>query len=149
MTLTDLITQATAKRRRWACGPLALEATPVGPPGKPFLRRLALCVGRARVMLHLHEGADPRPAHSHPLAMLSLILRGGYDEYRPGECRTRGAGRWNWIPSAVHHRIVPFQGGALTLVFGWMRRDGRWAFFDGAREIPHDSAEGKALIFVK
>jgi len=66
-----------------------------------------------------------------------------------GECRTRGAGRWNWIPSAVHHRIVPFQGGALTLVFGWMRRDGRWAFFDGAREIPHDSAEGKALIFVK
>lgn len=154
--LTDLITRATARRRRWSCGPLALETVPVGPPGKPFLRRLALTAWRAKVMLHLHEGSDAREgmSHSHPIAMLSFMLRGGLVEFRPlsGEWLTHWKrNRWNWIPSGVYHRITPFRQGALTLVFGWLRKDGKWGFYNekGRREIPADSDEGQSLIFVK
>ncbi len=154
--IRPLILRATSRVRRLRVGPVQLEAVPVGPLGKPFLRRLAVTAWRARIMLHLHESSDAREgmSHSHPVAMLSFMLRGGLVEFRPlsGEWRTHWRRkRWNWIPSGVYHRVTPFRGGALTLVFGWLRTDGQWGFYDerGRREIPADSDEGRSMIFVK
>ena len=71
----------------------------------------------AAVMLHWFHGADPQPdPHDHPVSFLSIVLRGGYVEWRPGNPRHRV--RWfNFLRATDVHRILEVEPGTVTLVF--------------------------------
>lgn len=78
--------------------------------------------------LHWMHGPDPEPwQHDHPVTFLSIILRGGYDEYRSLACYRR---RWfNYIRASLAdpHRIVAVRPHTLTLaLMGPKRRE--WGF---------------------
>lgn len=65
---------------------------------------------------------DPEPhLHDHPVTFLSLILRGGYAEYRGfgiGSKAERLVHRWyNYVKAGDRHSIVKVLPGTLTLAF--------------------------------
>lgn len=82
-----------------------------------YLRRLHLVkTPRFAVMLHWILLPDyQRHLHDHPVAFLSIVLRGGYDEARPRRVRRI---RWfNLMRATDCHRIYSVRPGTLTLVF--------------------------------
>ena len=64
------------------------------------------------ICLHWLNTPDPEPwEHDHPVAFLSLIVRGSYTETRDGKTYRR---RWfNFLRSTDRHRII--EAGAVTL----------------------------------
>jgi len=68
------------------------------------------------VCLHWIKKPDPEPFHhDHPVSFLSIILRGGYAEWRNGRVAQR---IWfNFIRASAHdrHTIIGVLPGTLTL----------------------------------
>lgn len=96
--------------------------------GRVYLRRLHLLAVRAigSVMLHWIAFPDPqRDPHDHPVAFLSIVLRGGYTEWTPRGIRH--VRWWNFKRATDVHRILGVKRRTLTLVFaGPVVR--RWGF---------------------
>lgn len=78
------------------------------------------------VMLHWINGPDPEPdMHDHPVTFLSVILRGGYQEYASiqfSKLRSfvgyRRCRWFNFIRAGKHvHQIVSVKPNTLTLCF--------------------------------
>jgi hypothetical protein len=107
-----------------------------------YLRRLHLLQAPwGAVMLHWIYRPDPQPdLHDHPVDFVSIVLRGGYDEWRPrpaedfscvgfmgplGLYRKR---RFSYVRATGRHRISHVRPGTLTLCFaGPVRR--QWGFW--------------------
>lgn len=123
------------KNRRYPCGHRRYESgqrwtlwrwTDVRVGGALYLRRLHLVqTPLFSIMLHWIVMADPEPdLHDHPVDFLSVMLRGGYDEYVPSKgavsgivCRTWPRWSWHSMRATDRHRIVKVQPNTLTLVF--------------------------------
>lgn len=97
------------------------------------------------VYLHRFEGPDPRPTlHDHPWNFLSLVLRGGYTEFTPGDregiyAEPRRVRRFNRKRATDLHWIseltrVPTWTlmfvGRRKRVWGYVEPDGTWTQFD-------------------
>lgn len=74
------------------------------------------------ICIHWLNAPDPEPyLHDHPVTFLSLILRGGYTEYRnttkPIDIRNHV--RFNFIRASIQdrHTIVQVKPGTITLCF--------------------------------
>lgn len=66
-------------------------------------------------MLHWIVRPDPQPdPHDHPVTFLSIVLRGGYTEWRP-EIPLHVVRWFNLIRSTDVHRITYVKPGTLTL----------------------------------
>lgn len=104
-----------------------------------YLLRLPLC----RIWLHQMHGHDmDEHPHNHPHAhAASLILRGGYLEYRHGrgpgrEPSLSGAGSWAWfqpgdwnlLKPTDYHRLEDVRPGTWTLFFASWREKREWGF---------------------
>lgn len=88
------------------------------------------------VCLHWINKPDPEPyLHDHPVTFLSVILRGGYSEFRwtPRDGNHQRTHHWfNFIRATQldQHTISSVEPGTLTLCFmGPKIRD--WGFFTG------------------
>lgn len=110
---------------RWAVWRWTTRTT----AGGDYLRRLHLFKAPwFAVMLHWIYRADPQPdPHDHPVSFLSVVLRGGYDEWTPGDPCHR-VRRINWIPYNYVHRITRVMPGTLTLCVNGPPRH-RWGFY--------------------
>jgi hypothetical protein len=82
------------------------------------------------LMVHFINGPDPEPdMHDHPVTFLSLILRGGYSEFRrESGCTVPYVRRWwNFIRATDVHQIYAVRPGTVTFcVVGPKVRD--WGF---------------------
>lgn len=94
------------------------------------------------IYLHKLDGPDPRPTlHDHPWGFLSLILRGGYAEWRldpnTGD-EVRREHRWlNRLRAFDAHSIVHlFRVPTWTLMFVGARRR-RWGYVEPVGEGRH------------
>lgn len=81
------------------------------------------------ICLHWLHKPDPEPYdHDHPVSFLSIILRGGYSEFRNGRLRWH---RWfNYVRASVDdcHTIVYVKPHTLTLcLMGPKVRE--WGFY--------------------
>ena len=61
-------------------------------PGTPYLTRWCLRTRWFGVYVHRFEESDIPVMHDHPWNFVSIVLRGGYAEYRPGH--TDPCNRW-------------------------------------------------------
>lgn len=118
---------------RWC----AWRWTDVVLSGRVYLRRLHLVqVPWFSVMLHWIRFPDPqRDPHCHPVTFLSVVLRGGYTEWRSSlrgaQARVGVVHRvrwWNFVRATDVHKILTVEPGTLTLVFAGpvVRRWGFW-----------------------
>lgn len=106
------------------------------PDGKVFLERWGWECKWFGVFIHHMQAPDPgRDLHDHPWWFCSLILKGGYAEYRAStrepEKRTytwRTRGSFKALPRTVAHTIHFLVGDTWTLVFHGPRR-GTWGFY--------------------
>ena len=75
----------TAGRRifcRWCLGPFEYRSDLIS---HDYMRRWALITPWGALRLHhILRGDNDRHFHDHPMDFISLILRGGYIEHRPG-----------------------------------------------------------------
>jgi len=84
-------------------------------------------------MLNWIKSADPHPdPHDHPVNFLSIVLRGGYVEWRPQGLRDRKVRLYR---AKDIHRIVHAEPGTLTLcIAGEKVRD--WGFHTSEGFVP-------------
>jgi hypothetical protein len=85
------------------------------------------------ICLHWLNTPDPDPhLHDHPVSFLSLILRGGYSEFRSDAGASVVAKKhhrgWNFIRSSTRHRIVTVKPGTVTLCFMGPKTQ-EWGFY--------------------
>jgi hypothetical protein len=108
--------------------------TDVDPEGDgvTYLTRLHLFrLPWCSCMLHWIPRPDPQPdLHDHPVAFLSIVLCGCYDEEIPDRnagLRTVRVRWWNFKRATDRHRIVSVGGRVVTLVFAG-RATREWGF---------------------
>jgi len=80
----------------------------VGNPGDPYLLRWHLIPRNRFFNVYLHKflrDDDDRALHDHPWASLSIVLRGGYYEIKPGPDGTEQR-RWYGRLSAIFRRAT-------------------------------------------
>lgn len=102
-----------------------------------YIRRLhVLKTPWFAICLHWILKPDPEPhLHDHPVSFLSLVLRGGYAEWRQvglGRVVVRDRNWWNWIRATGEdrHKIFEVKPNTLTLCFmGPKTRE--WGFHVG------------------
>lgn len=97
------------------------------------------------VYVHRFDGPDPRPTlHDHPWNFLSIVLRGGYAEFTPGDREgiyavPRLVRRFNRKRATDLHWISQLNRtpswtlmfvGRRKRVWGYFDRDGTWTRFD-------------------
>ena len=111
-----------------------------GPDQQPYLERyhlLRLPFGY-RVYLHRFVASDPgRGLHNHPWRHArSLVLSGRYQETRMLQANSDNAlhrrwlqaGRWNYIPGTVYHRINIAPGSECWSLFLHAPKSRDWGF---------------------
>jgi hypothetical protein len=122
----------------------------------PYLTRYTLLVGRgegpwALHVHHFHRGDNDAAVHGHPWRWaLSLMLSGGYREWRPahGALRPRDVrpGAVNLLTSETLHRVDLLDGEAFTL-FLTGPKGGSWAFVEPSAFIPwRDYLKARGLL---
>ncbi len=89
----------------------------------PYLTRYKVAdLGPIAVRVHqFHRGDEDPDPHNHPWkGALSLILVGGYREFREGKAaRDLRPGSWNLITASTFHRVELLDGEAWTLLIHW------------------------------
>jgi hypothetical protein len=122
----------------------------------PYLTRYTLAVGRGEGpwALHVHRfhrGDADSAFHGHPWRWaLSLMLAGGYVEYRPahGRVSERGVfpGQINLLTGETLHRVDLLGAEAWTL-FLTGPKGGSWAFVDPGAFVPwRDYLKARGLL---
>jgi hypothetical protein len=114
-------------------------------PTNKYLTRWYLIGGpKHRVFtaaLHEFHCSDPTDPHDHPFAYLTVVLKGGYWEHRPGkERKWRGPGSIRFRFAKSQHRIElePGVGPVYTLFFmGPRTRD--WFFYRRNKPVHHET----------
>lgn len=105
-------------------------AKPLGVKEKPYAYRWRLDFYYFSFRIHKWLcDDDTRAFHSHPVNMLSLILRGGYTD----TIKERSWQYWPWqfvfIPRDHAHYVENIISPTWTLLFTWGVPK-RWAFWD-------------------
>lgn len=109
---------------------------------RPFVRVLQLCGIAVRVHEILRSDSGRAP-HDHPWSFLTVILKGGYYEYRydssgelktvqwhgPGSVLRRRVGDW--------HRLVLPKGETATTLFITGRKQQSWGFNVNGAKVPY------------
>jgi hypothetical protein len=92
--------------------------------------------------------SDPNDMHDHPWSFVSIIIKNGYWEYRPGMKKIwRGPGNINYRKAETLHRVELLEEGynakpSWSIVFiGPFRR--KWQFL--TNEERHEDDEAKEL----
>ena len=106
------------------------------PDGGVYLERWGWECKWFGVFVHHMAGPDPgKDLHDHPWNFASLILKGGYNEWRaqtrtPGNKRRSVRKRWSWkaLRRNECHRIDRLHGNTWTLVLHGPRL-GEWGFY--------------------
>lgn len=116
------------------------RATILDEDGEPKLHRHYL-FGTGKtfgVFLHHFVGSDSATEfHDHPWSWaVSFVLRGGYLEDRRTRDRPAiarrwiGAGRFNWLPPNMFHRVELRQGRPAWTLFIHGPKVRKWGFLD-------------------
>ena len=98
--------------------------------GTTYLLRLHLLKAPwFTLMLHWIKRPDPQPdPHDHPIDFVSIVLRGGYTEWRAGG-RIHIVRWFNFLRTSDVHRILRVKPNTLTLCFAVHPRVSRlWGF---------------------
>lgn len=89
----------------------------LGLPECPYVIRwrIETPVGSIRLH-HWLKPDDDRAFHDHPWWFLTLVLRGGYTDHSPDGEQPVNAGSIHCRPALHRHTVVPYPGGAWTLI---------------------------------
>ncbi len=105
--------------------------------GELYLTRLNLIATPwFSIKIHWIHRPDPdRDLHDHPWCFISLVLRGGYEEYeskdptnKPGILRI--INWFNYKNLKTAHRISKTKPGTITLILAGPKQDKSWGFYD-------------------
>jgi hypothetical protein len=142
--VTPNVTRPYTGSKRWALLARREEIPDSLRPKKVYLRRWRI-VQTPWFGLYLHQiwGADTdRDAHNHPFGFVSLMLRGGYDEWVQdlyGDVAMivrRRPLRFHHTSRQIFHRIITLgRVPAWTLVFVG-RRHPEWGFSTEQGYVP-------------
>lgn len=94
----------------------------------PTMERLALLDSRPLgVYLHRFARGAKIQGHDHPWDFVTVVLRGGYSEARPGAACWRALGRASFRRASEVHSLRVGPRGCLTLCIRGPRRRG-WSW---------------------
>ena len=100
----------------------------IGSAERPYLLRWYLIPRNPFVNVYLHKflrDDDDRALHDHPWSFISIMLRGGYEEFTPvsmdefGWTEIRQAPSIAYRPATHQHRVVLFKDNAGCPVPCW------------------------------
>lgn len=107
----------------------------LGMPECPYVIRWRFETPLGSVRVHHWLGPDDdRAFHDHPWWFVTLVIAGGYSDVNPGGCDLLHAGSVRFRRARHRHTVLPFPGGAWTLlVTGRPTRS--WGFWRGGKFV--------------